>query len=266
MSLSFHPTELDAFGLIYISFIVFFPLLALGLCYNRFRDHLSSVPGPFINSISSLPRIWSVWEGNSHWDDLELHKKYGKIVRVSPTTVSVCDLALFDSIYGISSRFYKAGFYEPCRFYDEEGLIPDPLVIPDKELHTRMKRNAANAYSLQALVQIEPLVDEVLKNLLDHFDVTYVAQHGTCDLGRYMLYFAMVCNWILSRLPQSLVPKQATSLTEQDAIFTITFGQNLDLVRKGDPKNLCHQISSGLPYIACVSSTGSIDHLFSTLS
>ncbi|KAH6643351.1 cytochrome P450 [Truncatella angustata] len=211
-----------------LTLVIFLLLLVLILCYNRFRGHLHSIPGPFINSISSLPRLWSVWKGTSHLEDVELHKKYGKIVRVSPTIVSVCDLTFFESIYGISSHFYKAGFYEACRFYDEEGLIPDPLVLADKDMHTRMKRNAANAYSLQALIQIEPLVDQVLKSLLDRFDEIYVSQRKTCDLGQYMLYFAM------------------------DAIFTITFGKNLDFVRKGDTKKLCHQVRSGLPYIACV--------------
>ncbi|KAI0006624.1 cytochrome P450 [Xylariaceae sp. FL0662B] len=203
-------------------------LLIAGLCYNRFRCHLSAVPGPFLNSLSSLPRIWSVWKGSSHLDDLELHRRYGKVVRVSPTVVSVCDLALFEAIYGISSQFYKAGFYEPVRFYDEEGLIPDPLVLGDKAVHTRMKRNAANAYSLQGLVQIEPLVNDVLRDLLYHLDETYIAQQTTCDLGKYMLYFAM------------------------DAIFTITFGANLDFVRKGDPAGLCKQIREGLPYLSCI--------------
>ncbi|KAH8197444.1 hypothetical protein TruAng_008375 [Truncatella angustata] len=182
----------NVYGLLSTSLVIFLLLLVLILCYNRFRGHLHSIPGPFINSISSLPRLWSVWKGTSHLEDVELHKKYGKIVRVSPTIVSVCDLTFFESIYGISSHFYKAGFYEACRFYDEEGLIPDPLVLADKDMHTRMKRNAANAYSLQALIQIEPLVDQVLKSLLDRFDEIYVSQRKTCDLGQYMLYFAMV--------------------------------------------------------------------------
>lgn len=182
----------NTFGLLPIVIIALLVLLVSKACYNHFRGRLNSIPGPFLNSISTLPRLWSVWKGNSHWDDFALHKKYGKIVRVSPKTVSVCDMALFESIYGISSRFYKAGFYEACRFYDEEGLLPDPLVLADKEVHTRMKRNAANAYSLQALVQIEPLVDEALGRLIDHFDETYAAHDKPCDLGLYMLYFAMV--------------------------------------------------------------------------
>ncbi|OTA91469.1 hypothetical protein M434DRAFT_76133 [Hypoxylon sp. CO27-5] len=211
-----------------ISQILILGLLVIYLCYNRFRCHLNTVPGPFINSVSSLPRIWSVWKGSSHLDDLELHRKYGKIVRLSPTVVSVCDLTLFETIYGISSQFYKGGFYEACRFYDEWGLIPDPLVLGDKVMHTRMKRNAANAYSLQSLIQIEPLVDEVMMDLLNHLDEFHVTRERSCDLGEYMLYFAM------------------------DAIFTITFGKNLDFVRKGDTKGLCEQVRKGLPYIAWI--------------
>lgn len=186
------PIPSNGIELLAVVPIALLVLLFTKSCYNYFRCHLNSIPGPFFHAISTLPRLLSVYRGNSHWEDFELHKKYGKIVRVSPTTVSVCDLALFESIYSISSRFYKAGFYEGCRFYDEEGLLPDPLVLADKEVHTRMKRNAANAYSLQALVQIEPLVDETLRRLIGHLDETYVTREDSCDLGLYMLYFAMV--------------------------------------------------------------------------
>lgn len=166
------------------------------LIANHFKYRLNSIPGPFVNSVSVLPRLWSVAKGSSHLDDYEHHKKYGKIVRLSPTTVSVVDLGLFEAIYGISSKFHKAGFYEPVRFYDEEGLIPDPFVLSDKATHTRMKRNAANAYSLQALIQLEPLLDEVLDGLLTHLDKEYAGKGKLCDLGSYMLYFAVV--WTLA--------------------------------------------------------------------
>ncbi|KAH8902425.1 cytochrome P450 oxidoreductase, partial [Coniochaeta sp. PMI_546] len=198
------------------------------LIANHFKYRLNSIPGPFVNSVSVLPRLWSVAKGSSHLDDYEHHKKYGKIVRLSPTTVSVVDLGLFEAIYGISSKFHKAGFYEPVRFYDEEGLIPDPFVLSDKATHTRMKRSAANAYSLQALIQLEPLLDVVLDGLLTHLDKEYAGKGKLCDLGSYMLYFAV------------------------DAIFTVTFGKNLDFTRKGDTKQLCEQIRQGLPYISCI--------------
>lgn len=165
----------------------------LWLARNRYRSNLQYVPGPFLNSISVLPRLFSVYSGKSQVDELALHKKYGSVVRVAPNVVITSDLSHLDVLYGVNTKFFKGGFYEPTRFYDEEGLLPDPFVLADKAMHTRMKRNASNAYSLQALVQLEPLVDEVVKSLLDHLDETYVGTQKTCDMGRYMLYFAMVC-------------------------------------------------------------------------
>lgn len=225
-------------------------LFVLWLLRNRRRYNLQSVPGPLPNSLTVLPRLWSVYKGQSHRDDLALHAKYGAIVRVAPHVVSIADPAALDVLYGVSSPLYKAGFYEPVRFHDEEGLIPDPFVLGDKAAHTRMKRNAANAYALSALVRLEPMVDGVVLRLFKRFDEEYVAKGQVFDIGHYMLYFAMVC------LPTSLSWKRMQLTKTQDTIFTVTFGKDTDLIGKGDAKQLCEHLRDGLPYIACVSPHG----------
>lgn len=169
-------------------------LLVLWLLSNRYSRNLQSLPGPFKNSVTVIPRLWSVFKGKSHLDDLSLHQKFGEIVRLAPNSVSVSDPAALDALYGISSKLFKAGFYESVRFYDEEGLIPDPFVLAEKTMHSRMKRNAANAYSLKALVQLEAMVDQVALRLFRRFDDEHLAKSETLDIGEYMLYFAMVCS------------------------------------------------------------------------
>ncbi|KAH8881872.1 cytochrome P450 oxidoreductase [Thozetella sp. PMI_491] len=185
---------------------------------NRFNGRLSSIPGPFVNSITVLPRLLSVYRGKSHLEDLAMHKRYGKIVRLAPNTVSITDISCYDAIYGITSHFYKGGFYEPVRFYDEEGLIPDPFVMSDKAMHSRMK----------PVVRMESLVDQVIENLIKRLDDEYVTKGQICDIGSYMLFFSM------------------------DAIFSVTFGKSTDLIGKGDEKGLCQNLRALLPYIACV--------------
>ncbi|EQB49053.1 hypothetical protein CGLO_11649 [Colletotrichum gloeosporioides Cg-14] len=212
---------------IYWPFVVVF-LLCISLIQGRYSSNLHRIPGPFLSSVSIIPRIRSIYRGNSHEDELELHKKYGNFVRVGPRTVSISDPAHIEKIYGISSNFFKAGFYEPIRFHDEEGLVPDPLVLADKATHTRMKRNAANAYALQALVQLEPLVDRTIDNLLKHLDICYASTGAICNLGEYMHFFAM------------------------DTIFNITFGRDLDFINSGDPKGFCRQLQNGLGYLVCI--------------
>lgn len=195
----------------------------------RFHGKLQHIPGPFLNSVSVLPRLLSVYRGHSHDDDLALHQKYGKIVRIAPKAVSVSDPTHLAQIYGISSNFFKSGFYEGVRFCDEEGILPDPFVLADKAMHRRMKRNAANAYALTALVQMEGMMDAVIERLFEHFDREFVTPARTCNLGMYMHYFSM------------------------DSIFTVTYGRDLDFISKGDEKGFCKTLQTGLFYMALVS-------------
>lgn len=177
---------------------------------NRYQKGLSYVPGPWLNSISTLPRMVSVYRGKHHLDDLELHRRYGKVVRLAPNLVSVSDTDEINTIYGIKTKFYKAPFYDLSSIYDDQGLVPDPFVIrQDKALHARMKRNAANAYSMDGLMQFEPWVDEVLDRLLFILD-DHALHRTTCDLGKLLKMFAM------------------------DGVTRLSFGSDFGYMERGD--------------------------------
>ena len=95
--------------------------------------------------------------------------------------------------------------------------MPDTFILNDKAMHSRMKRNAANAYSLNGLVQMEPYVDEVLSTLLSKLDNT----EDILDLGAVLQDFSM------------------------DAIFNLTFGKNFDLLNRGDWAGLYKPLHTG---------------------
>jgi len=179
--------------------------------------------------MSTIPRIWSVYRASSHLDDINLHHKYGKIVRVAPTIFSISDTAEISHIYGVTTKFAKSGFYSLAEVYDKTGkLLPDPFVLRNKELHSRMKRNAANAYSLAALQQQEPYVDEVTRNLLKILD-RHAETGNVCDIGDIAKNYAM------------------------DAVTTITFGRNFNYLEKGDTLKLYKGIDIFTDYMAIVS-------------
>lgn len=204
-------------------------LLALFL-KNRYRKRLSQVPGPFLRSISTIPRIWSVYRGRSHETDLELHHKYGKVVRLAPNTLSVSDPAEVNQLYGITTKFVKSDFFALAEAYDEDGsLLPDPFVLRDKQMHARMKRNAANAYSLQAIVQMEPYVDQVLGDLYTLLD-GYATNKQACDLGTICRNYAM------------------------DGVTSITLGRNFNYLFKGDTLKFYKMLDVFTDYLAIVSS------------
>lgn len=102
--------------------------------------------------------------------------------------------------------------------HDEEGMLPDPLVLTDKALHNRMKRNAYQAYSMGSMVQLEPLVDGVTERLFKMLDSICESPSGACDLGNLLRYYAT------------------------DVIFTVTFGEDMNFMEKGDPIGMMPQL------------------------
>ncbi|KAI8680890.1 Cytochrome P450 oxidoreductase [Fusarium keratoplasticum] len=201
-------------------------ILILYLVSNRYQGGLYKVPGPWLNSVSTLPRMWSVYKGQHHLDDLRLHAKYGKYVRLAPNLVSISDPGQINQIYGINTSFFKSPFYELSAVYDEQGLVPDPFVIQNnKSLHSRMKRNAANAYSMNGLLKFEPWVDDVMERLLVKLD-NHADVETSCDLGDMMKNFAM------------------------DAVCRLTFGRDLNYLDKGDQHGFFRLLDLFTPYMA----------------
>ncbi|KAH6670987.1 cytochrome P450 oxidoreductase [Plectosphaerella plurivora] len=146
--------------------VIFGILAACFIFRNYFRLGLSSLPGPLSRSFSSFPRLLSVYRGHSHDDDIALHRRYGSIVRIAPNLVSVSDPRELRTIYRAGSTFRKGSFYSVVEAYDDEGLVPDPFVITNREHHARLKRGAAGAYSLSSMVRLEPYVDDVTRRLV----------------------------------------------------------------------------------------------------
>lgn len=110
-------------------------------------------------------------------------------------------------------------------------MLPDPLVITDKALHTRMKRNSYIAYSMGSMVQLESLVDDVTDRFFNILDK--MAESGTsCDLGKWLRYYAT------------------------DVIFTVTFGKDMGFMENGDPIGMMPMLEYIIgDYVAIVSSS-----------
>src|SRR2546429_8194413 len=82
-------------------------LAALLLWSLRSYARLRHVPGPFLASLTNIPRMSWVLSGRAHDVHISLHRKYGKLVRFGPNMVSVGDPAEIPNIYGFSGKFAK---------------------------------------------------------------------------------------------------------------------------------------------------------------
>ena len=81
-------------------------LLVIGIAiisivlFNRFRNPLTAVPGPFWAKWSNLWLVYHIRRGHIHRKMIEVHKKYGKLVRVGPNELSTADIDSLKTIYG----------------------------------------------------------------------------------------------------------------------------------------------------------------------
>jgi hypothetical protein len=115
--------------------------------------------------------------------------------------------------------------------YDTEGRLPDPFVLTDKAKHNRMRKNGSIPYSMQAALEMEPLLHGVTERLNKILNQEYADQAKICDIG-----FLLHCYSL-------------------DAIFQITFGQDIALMEKGDTHKILSTMETFMNYAACVSCT-----------
>lgn len=84
-----HPTLLL---LIPVIFVAIKTLTA----YARLRH----IPGPLLAKLTNIPRFLWVRSYRAHDIHIDLHRKYGPIVRFGPNMVAVADPAEIGKIYG----------------------------------------------------------------------------------------------------------------------------------------------------------------------
>jgi hypothetical protein len=75
-------------------------LIVLGIClgYCLLRiifDPLRDIPGPLSARFSRVWYLFAIYRGNFEFINIELHKKYGPIVRIAPNEYSIdnCEAA-----------------------------------------------------------------------------------------------------------------------------------------------------------------------------
>lgn len=86
--------------------------VVLQAIYSIFFHPLRNVPGPFAAKLTELWRTRKYFQGNWHNDILDLHRKYGPVVRIAPNEVAFVDKEALIKVYGHSTGTKKVGFFE----------------------------------------------------------------------------------------------------------------------------------------------------------
>jgi cytochrome P450 len=106
--------------------------------------------------MTGIPLQYAFLTGNiSFWIE-KLHKKYGEVVRISPTELSFNTAESFKDIYGFPQGhaiFQKDKSY----YFPPAGAIDDLLTAEDAD-HFRMRKLLEPAFSSKALRAMDPVL------------------------------------------------------------------------------------------------------------
>ncbi|KAJ0123947.1 hypothetical protein J7T55_012419 [Diaporthe amygdali] len=140
--------------------------LVTNVVYNAYFHPLSKIPGPFLAGVTELWRTTKYASGQWHQDILDLHRKYGPVVRISPNEVSFVDQAALEQVYSHTTGTKKTSWYDTWTF---RGAGTGFFNTTNTQEHAFLRKRVAGAYSKSAIMTQESSVQEVFDHLWRKF-------------------------------------------------------------------------------------------------
>ena len=151
----------------YVLMLISILFLLSYVVYQRFLSPLSRIPGPFLASLTNWWLVYQTKTERYHRISVNLHKKYGPIVRTAPNQVSVSTPQAVRQVYPVSTTAWlKSDWYRVWRGPRKLDLFAGQ----DQKMHGQQRKWVARAYSTESLRDLEPYVDLCLKMLMEQFD------------------------------------------------------------------------------------------------
>ena len=155
---------------------------------RAFNTPLRDVPGPWLARYTSLWKLWEVHGGTFEKTNVELHRKYGPVVRLGPNEYSIDDPDAAKIIYGHGRPFMKSAWYYASGNVDQVHKF-DLFSDQNAKRHSESRRKIASAYSMTSLLKMEGFVDNCSKILVEKFS-GFAAKGEVINLGRWLQCYA----------------------------------------------------------------------------
>lgn len=127
--------------------------------YARTVHPLAKVPGPWLASITRLWICQQTFNGNFDSVQMELHKKYGPLVRIAPNEVVCTQPEAIKKIYPIQSPLEKSDFYSTFAI-NAFSKHPDLFSCTNERVHGQRRKIVNHVYSLTNVLRSEEYIDK----------------------------------------------------------------------------------------------------------
>ncbi|KAH8674201.1 cytochrome P450 [Xylariales sp. PMI_506] len=154
-----------------------FSCFLLVCIYNLTLHPLARFPGPLIYRATRWGTIVRLIQGRQPYDLLELHKKYGDIVRIAPDELAFSHADAWQDIYGHRPQGSTGPPELPKwpTFYRNASLPPS-LLNESRENHALLRRLLAPGFSERAMRDQEPLIGGYIDLLIQQLHKHCAAQ------------------------------------------------------------------------------------------
>lgn len=169
-------------------------IYAIGLIvYRRLFHPLAKYPGPFLHSISGLPVAFALLRGRVAFENKLYHERYGPVVRVGPNELVFNTSDSMQDIYGFRpghQNMKKSPLHTgPVKVGQTTTL---QYVVSDEE-HGRQRRALSHAFSHQALMDQEPIIQSYMTKVVEHLRKRAEQKRAfdICDWFNYFTFDTM---------------------------------------------------------------------------
>lgn len=160
-------------------------LLVRFLVY-RYASPLRRYPGPLLASGSRTWKVWSTWSGHTERDHIEIHNRYGPVVRIAPNELSLASPHAAREVLAAGKGFHKTDFYSV--FPPPEN--PDIFTETRESVHAIKKRYASNPYSMATMHTMSGYIEDTERLLMQKLDKMCQTPERHCNLGDFLHFYA----------------------------------------------------------------------------
>ena len=170
-------------------FLLVFPVCYV--IYQRYFHPLAKFPGPFWASISPLWRAYHLVVGDTPVLLVQLHNKYGPLIRIAPNELDSNDADVI-GLYKQGRSAVKSIFYDGFT-----AIKPNLFGTQDEDLHALRRRQMAHSFSTASMARMDEIFDRNVVNIRSKLD-KYAASGETFDLATVFAFFGHDVNGELS--------------------------------------------------------------------
>ncbi|KAJ6578111.1 cytochrome P450 monooxygenase [Mycena capillaripes] len=156
------------------TFLLVLCCLYLPVSYLYDPYGIRKYPGPLL---AKFTYAWILWVGITRRRSEkihEAHKKYGSIVRISPSEVSFSHPAAYSEVHSFNNKVTKSSFYDA---FASIGLT-NVFTTRSKSEHGQKRKLLHPLFTTQVAREFAPQTSSIISDLLDQWETRYVPENS----------------------------------------------------------------------------------------